>query len=209
MTLVVSRFDENGRLFTVTDSKFSYDNEYKFNTPYKASIILNKNLILTPRINIAYAGIGRDATILLNKFYQQYKHAQIDVSYEEVLSMAKYIHDSENHRTDFIIGFIDEKDNQRLTKISDGIVHENQKVAWIGDNEAFSMYQDAFHSKDEKAGDLTTKMFEAMNDVIYCTDIDSVGGYPILSGVSTTKILDTKTNEQRDFQFFQYLGGSA
>lgn len=203
MTLVISRFDSENRLFTVTDSRFTYEKEYKFNQPYKHYLILNKNLILTPKINISYAGYRDDALNLIQVFYKRYKHSDFNIPFSEILSLVKYIHEKTNFKTDFLLNFIDENDKASITKVSDGVISTDQPQGWIGDRDAFNKFQ-YFYLKND-SNDLTDKLFNSMNEVILDVSLETVGGYPILSEVSKTELLDTTTNLKKNFTYFRYF----
>lgn len=203
MTLVISRFDSEDRLFTITDSKFTYENEYKFNQAYKHYLILNKNLILTPKINISYAGYRDDALNLIKAFYKKYKHADFNIPFSEILSLVKYIHEKTSFQTDFLLNFIDENDKASITKVSDGSILADQQQGWIGDRDAFNKFQCSYLNSD--SDNLTDKLFDSMKEVILDVSLETVGGYPILSEVCKTEILDTKTNLKKDFTYFRYF----
>lgn len=145
MTLVVANKQGNN-LVLVADTKLN-DPSIIENNPL-CSVL--KIAILHPIVQLGYAGVIHYAEKAIKEFYDR------NISdLESLVDLLSGIHTESNFQTDFIlctaVGGI-----PKIYVIKEGKTSRDVSSAWIGDQQAFNLYQRTFHSFD--TGDLKSKM---------------------------------------------------
>jgi hypothetical protein len=193
MTLVVARMQDDD-LFLVADSKV---NDPKVIQQNSLDSIL-KIAILNPLVQLGYAGIIHYAEYVVREFYER-KISNL----ETLIPLLWDVHVKSNQQTDFILcTAIDAK--PRIFLIKDGELTHDINNAWIGDIQAFEVYQQNFLSSNEP--DLKTKMKYALDSVSLRQSVDSVGLF------TTCTLLDYKEHNHPIFVYevetYSYNGAS-
>lgn len=168
MTLVVAKkyADE---LFMVADSKLN-DPKTLENNPLESIL---KIAILHPLVKLAFAGVIHYAEQVIRDFYDKNI-----CDLKELVPLLINAHIKSNQQTDFILATA-LGGTPQIISIKNGKVEYNNDNAWIGDARAFNVYQQSFHTSQER--DLKIKMKIAMESVCSCDFIDSVGWYTTCS----------------------------
>lgn len=168
MTLVVAKKNSDD-LFMVADSKLN-DPKTIENNPLKSII---KIAILHPLVKLAYAGVIHYAEQVIRDFYDKNI-----CDLKDLVPLLINAHTESNQQTDFILATA-LGGKPQIISIKDGNVEYDIDNAWIGDARAFNVYQQSFHTSQER--DLKIKMKKALDSVCSCDFIDSVGWYTTCS----------------------------
>lgn len=168
MTLVVARI-EGLNLFIESDSKVS-DPLMVQKSPV-CSVI--KTVILNPLVTLSYAGDVPLAEEVIRNFY-----IKGISNVEELIDLINDISEGSTLDTDFIIGAAD-GGSPRLFRIRNNCqVERDLTSTWIGDVEAYSKYQEVYHSL-EKNNPSYREMRVAISAVINSNKFESVGWFNV------------------------------
>ena len=172
LTLIVAR-EIAGEIRMYADAKISNQNELR-STPLKGAL----KLVTINDVCIGYAGnyhaaidAIRDIKILKLKDFGQITEHLFNV------------HKETDGEVDFIVAVYTPK--IMLIKISNNSVEMDTKATWIGDVDAFTEYQELYHSpsphnneEDQKYRDIA-KMGDAINQLVREHKHNSVGDFVI------------------------------
>jgi hypothetical protein len=222
MSLIVARYIDD-EVFAVADTKFSIpaENDSRLNSEgYRANQSKEyigglKIILLNPGLFVGFAGNVDFAKNAIEHIYDK------GINLFDKNQMIDYFldhHKKSTGETDFIVGVIVEKDGEadsfekEIFKISNNQVIWEKHAAHIGDEEAFSKFQECFHNgKNNNSiptfeichlGDKEisgfhrnlTKSMAAMRSVIEDSQISAV------DGVSTVVI-----SEGNQFRYVEYV----
>ena len=165
MTLIVCRQIKE-KIYIVSDSKVTDKNAVR-NNPLSGNL---KCLILNPYLSLCFAGNIYYAEKILELFYNN----KILNLQQLVLECLK-VNIESNNETDFIIASL-ENGNNMIIKISKKTAQQNQQNAWIGNSQAFSKFQEYYHSiKSDKKE--SSKINQAFKSVIENERIENVSDF--------------------------------
>ncbi|WP_299680615.1 hypothetical protein [uncultured Tenacibaculum sp.] len=165
MTLVICRQVEE-KIYIASDSKVTDKNSVR-NNPLTGNL---KSLILNPFLSLSFAGNIHYAEKILELFYSN----KIFSFQQLILECLKANIDS-NNETDFIIASLD-KGKRIIIKVSNKNVLQNQQNAWIGNQKAFSKFQEYYHS-DQTDKKESSKINHAFKQVIKNENIEDVADF--------------------------------
>jgi hypothetical protein len=150
MTLVVARSLET-QLRIISDTKITDANAIKSGPLYGAL----KAVIISPNITVCFAGnVGRGQKAIEDV----YKLTADSGLLERILAHLLDVHRAGQGDTDFVVASLGK--SQGLNRIADDTIEQGLKTCWIGDFDAFAVYQESFHNVPEIGGD------EVSNDYI-------------------------------------------
>lgn len=132
MTLVVGRQGADGAIRVVADMRITDGAEIRRGYPYAAL----KNIIVSPETLVAYTG---NAELGMHTI-RSLKNASVKDLARGLLASAEAA-GSEAGGVDYLLAHAD----QGLQRITRSGIEESAEATWIGDREAFEIYQRAFH----------------------------------------------------------------
>lgn len=171
MTLIVGRITQGGVLVD-SDSRITDPNIVSNKNNIFSGIL--KTIILNPFISVSYAGGVETAQKAIEELYNL-KKIEINI----IKSLLLKINIESKNETDFLIASLE---NQPiLYKISNGIIEPSNSFHWIGDIDAFNLYQKEFlpNIKSIDAKHILSVHSDAFDKVIKNEKIESVGGFHI------------------------------
>ena len=174
MTLIVGRIhEENIKIYS--DSKITDINSVR-NNPLTANL---KCFILHPHICLSFSGNVHYAEKFLEKFY-----SKTPFSFYNILQYCLMLNNESNNSTHFAVSLIENK-AMRLFKIAHGKIESEIQNFWLGDIDAYNVYQENFIGNDSSKTPFE-KMGNAFEKVIKNEKLESVGFFEI--SVSTVFI---------------------
>ncbi|MGL2966989.1 hypothetical protein [Flavobacterium sp. XGLA_31] len=174
MTLIVGRVhDENIKIYS--DSKITDINSVR-NNALTANL---KCFILHPHICLSFSGNVHYAEKFLEKFY-----SNTPFSFSNILQYCLILNNESNNSTHFAVSLIDNK-IMRLFKIAHGKIESEIQSFWLGDIDAYNVYQKTFLESDSEKTPFE-KMGKAFEKVIKDEKLETVGFFEI--SVSTVFI---------------------
>jgi hypothetical protein len=173
MSLVIAKIIEN-KIYIESDSRVT-DLSIVKNDPLCGVI---KALVLNPFLTIAFAGDIMYAEKALERIN---KNPNFNLDF--VLQLLNHIHLESNEKTDFIIAsYIN--NTSRLFKISSRKVETDISTCWIGDNLAFSLFQENRLKNIKKGQSELDALRSGFKEVVNSEVIQTVGDYQISIMVS-------------------------
>ncbi|MBN7815813.1 hypothetical protein [Algoriphagus pacificus] len=168
MTLIVAK-NIDGKIQIESDSRITDSNVVKAN-PLKGLI---KLIIYLPEVSIAYAGDVKFAEEAINTLYK------LKPNYlNDLVGILMASHQKSIGETDFIIATL-VKGTCNLIKISSGRIEDNLQTAWIGDIDAFELFQKNFHELKGNEEENVNIFSEAFKKTIENESLESVGDFQI------------------------------
>lgn len=168
MTLIVAK-NIDGKIQIESDSRITDPNVVRAN-PLNGFI---KLIIYVPEISIAYAGDVK------------YAEEAIDIVYKlrlnnlnTLVGLLMASHLKSGGETDFIIATLI-KGTSNLIKISSGRMVDKLQTAWIGDINAFELFQKNFHELKGKEEENVNIFSGAFKKTIENESLESVGDFQI------------------------------
>lgn len=171
MTLVVGRITQGG-IRVDSDSRITDPNIVSNKNSIFSGLL--KTIILNPSISVSYAGGVETAQKAIETLYNL-KNFEINT----IKSLLLKINIESGNETDFLIASLE---NQPLLyKISNGKIEPSNSFHWIGDIDAFNLFQREFlpNLKSIDAKHISSIHSDAFDKVIENDKIESVGGFHI------------------------------
>jgi hypothetical protein len=175
MTFVIARITKTG-LRVDSDSKLTDPNVIRTN-PLSGAI---KTILLDKGISVSYSGTVDYAQQAIEHLYS-FKERLSD---KEVSNELLEINKKSDFKTDFLVVSI--RNSPRISKISNGQIELSNSSAWIGDYEAFRLFQESFIIKQNETLDLLKLQDTIFQEIVTSKKVESVGGFQIT--VHSTKL---------------------
>jgi hypothetical protein len=200
MSLIVAGFD-NGSLTIVSDTKLTYPNDrnndnrwLKNHVPFGAvETSVLKSMLINEFICVSFAGDSMFAE-------QAIKLIKCNESPAQIADLLLEWHRFSNSKTDFILCFILSVPEVYLIK-NQSIEKVVDRVAWIGDDKAYSKFQEG-----RLGGNQT--FVDAMDNVISSARIPTVGGFKTVIRVDQGKFTyGTSVEMHREPMTFRLQAG--
>lgn len=168
MTLIVAKNIE-GKIQIESDSRITDPNVVKTN-PLNGFI---KLIIYVPEISIAYAGDVKYAEEAINMLYKLRPN-----NLNALVAILMASHQKSGGETDFIIAALI-KGTSNLIKISSRRIEDKLQTAWIGDIDAFELFQKNIHELKGKEEENVNIFSGAFKKTIENESLESVGDFQI------------------------------
>lgn len=169
MTLIVGRLWEN-QYFIEADSRISDPTRVR-TAPLCGQL---KCVIVTPFVCVCFAGVVEYATRALSQILKL-----SEATSERMLDVLKTVHEESGGATDFALVALHDG-TPRATKLSDGVAEETDHF-WLGDVNAFSAFQEAFHECEGL--EMNVRMNRAFRSVVDDERHPSVGDFHIRTAI--------------------------
>ncbi|RZJ99054.1 MAG: hypothetical protein EOO46_22925 [Flavobacterium sp.] len=182
MTLIVAKIEEDN-IQILSDTRL-FDKYLGAENPLNGQL---KTVILNPSTTLSYSGLLDFANDLLSEYYQ----GKIP-NLNSLIIRCLEINRKSGDQTWFLISYLI-NNKPYLVKINAYNIQNNLKVAWLGHADAFSKYQEFYHSSEKSPP--FDKMEDAFDKVIGKEVKDEVGDFVI-----------RVTNENDATGKIQYLG---
>tara|TARA_R110000850_G_scaffold145408_4_gene267498 strand:- start:17937 stop:18824 length:888 start_codon:yes stop_codon:yes gene_type:complete len=166
MTFVVARIIGDD-LFIESDSRVTDQSKVR-QDPLCG---LLKTVLVCPTICISFAGSVHFAELALRKIIDE-KVFNAEAIYHALLTIA----DGSRNSVEFIIASI-ENGLPKLCKVSDGVINRDLVTAWIGDYDAFKLFQEKMLSVEGNLDQVTIS--RAFKEVIDEPSLTGVGDFQI------------------------------
>ena len=170
MSLIVGKI-VGRNIYIESDSKVTDQNLVR-NNPLCGIL---KTLILHPFVCISFAGNIYFAEEVFKVLFE--KMVKVNWNINLLLQMLLMAHRNSNQKTDFAVASIIGK-QPSLFKISNGEIQSNILNFWLGDQQGFEFYQQAFHTIEERLP-TEEKMRKAFKKVIDQEKITTIGDFHI------------------------------
>jgi hypothetical protein len=186
MTLVVAKRHQ-GKIFIEADSKVTSIGDV-FNNPYLFGVL--KSVVVSPEYVVCYAGIIEDfgGNYVDDAFRHIWRLKSGEgLSLEKIKKICVGANRASGSRTDFIVA--SNESEPCLIKIDGHGVHEGDNSYWIGNIEAFRVFQSHFYNSFDTEKDdykkLSSQLHDAFLEVLRLERIPDVSGFQL--GISNTE----------------------
>ncbi|NPE28342.1 hypothetical protein HNV12_10300 [Methanococcoides sp. SA1] len=182
MTLIVSKLHENN-IYIESDSRITDPRIVRTNPLHG----ILKSVILTPKISLSGAG----NVAFINDAIRAWFNVK-PKNLNEFLGIINTIHTQSNFDTDFILAVINPVNIPIHFKFSQGQMESGDSTYWIGDYDAFSLFQQNWNCDENSELEFYSKFDKSFSEVINSENIDSVGDFQISVATSDTMCLGHK-----------------
>jgi hypothetical protein len=174
MTLVIAKLDPQYNDFRIiSDTKVTDEMKKEHSKRFEGVV---KSVIYTPEICISYAGSIVSAEEILKSIFD----TNFKLDFKALVKLLKTFHLHRNRDIEFLITNI-QYNMLGFVKISDGKTDISYKSSWIGDIEAFELFQEKYHKylTKEKNNSIYESTEKAFADVLESQKCQTVGGIQV------------------------------
>lgn len=174
MTLIIAKINATNNFEIYSDTRVTDDVKQEKSKIFEGLV---KSIIYSPNININFAGTNS----AVEEIQKNLNSIDFKLDTKTLIQWLFRFHKSKSMEIEFLIASVESK-AYGLYKISQGEIDISKKSSWIGDIDAFEIFQEELHKikKDKPLDDILDISKLAFENVILNLEAKSVGGVPII-----------------------------